>query len=100
MNIESKIEFDIVRNKWMELAVTDAAKSRIKDTWLSYSENELRKLLRDTTNARNLIEKLGTPPLQNAAEIRNVLVAAGKGECLTPDNLEKVGSFLDRKSVV
>ena len=94
MNIESKIEFDIVRNKWMELAVTDAAKSRIKDTWLSYSESELRKLLRDTTNARNLIEKLGTPPLQNAAEIRNVLVAAGKGECLTPDNLEKVGSFL------
>lgn len=32
MNIESKIEFDIVRNKWMELAMTDAAKSRIKDT--------------------------------------------------------------------
>lgn len=94
MNMERQIEFDKVRELWMELAITDAAKEKIRETAIILSEIELKKQLRDTTDARNLMEKLGTPPLQNISEIREVLLAADKGNCLTPYQLERVEQVL------
>ena len=90
MNIEKQIEFDKVKEQWAELAITDQAKERIKDASLYLVESELRKQLRDTTDARNLIEKLGMPPLQNVTEIKEVLLLAEKGSCLIPYQLERV----------
>ena len=63
MNIERQIEFDKVKDIWTELAITDGAKERIREVNLYFSEAELKKQLRDTTDARFLIEKIGTPPL-------------------------------------
>lgn len=79
MNIERQIEFDKVKDIWSELAVTDWAKERIKETTLYFSETELKKQLRDTTDAKFLIEKLGMPPLQNMTEIKGTLLIAEKG---------------------
>lgn len=90
MNIERQIEFDKVKEIWTNLAVTDWAKEKIREAALYFSETELKKQLRDTTDARFLIEKLGTPPLQNISEIREVLMIAEKGDCLTPYQLERV----------
>ena len=84
MNIERQIEFDKVKEIWAELAVTDWAKERIREATLFFSETELKKKLRDTTDARFLIEKLGMPPLQNMTEIKEALLIAEKGDCLTP----------------
>jgi len=78
MNIERQIEFDKVKEIWTNLAVTDWAKEKIREATLYFSETELKKQLRDTTDARFLIEKLGTPPLQNISEIREVLMTAEK----------------------
>ncbi|MDE6387240.1 MAG: DNA mismatch repair protein MutS [Lachnospiraceae bacterium] len=94
MNIEKQIEFDKVKAIWADLAVTDWAKEKIMETSLIFSENELRKQLRDTTNARCLIEKLGTPPLQNISEMKEILLIAQKGDCLTPYQLERVEKVL------
>uniref|UniRef100_UPI004056D670 endonuclease MutS2 n=1 Tax=Acetatifactor sp. TaxID=1872090 RepID=UPI004056D670 len=94
MNIEKQIEFDKVKNIWTDLAITDWAKEKIREASLYFSENELRKQLRDTTDARFLIEKLGTPPLQNITEIKDVLLIAEKGDCLTPYQLERVERVL------
>lgn len=94
MNIDKQIEFDKVRDKWEELAITDWAKQKITEATIYLSESELRKQLRDTTDARNMIEKLGNPPLQNISEIRDILAIAEKGDCLTPYQLEKVGRVL------
>ena len=63
MNIDKQIEFDKVKEIGAELAVTDYAKE--------------------------LIEKVGTPPLQNITEIRDVLMIVEKGDCLTPYQLEQ-----------
>lgn len=90
MNIERQIEFDKVKEIWAELAVTDWAKERIREATLFFSETELKKKLRDTTDARFLIEKLGMPPLQNMTEIKEALLIAEKGDCLTPYQLERV----------
>lgn len=94
MNIERQIEFDKVKDIWSELAVTDWAKERIRETTLYFSETELKKQLRDTTDAKFLIEKLGMPPLQNMTEIKGTLLIAEKGGCLTPYQLERVEKVL------
>ena len=94
MNIEKQIEFDKVKELWAELAVTDWAKERIREARVYFSETDLRKQLRDTTDARCLIEKLGMPPLQNMTEIKEALLIAEKGDCLTPYQLERVEKVL------
>ncbi|MCI8508727.1 MAG: DNA mismatch repair protein MutS [Lachnospiraceae bacterium] len=94
MNIDKQIEFDKVKEIWADLAITDTAKEKIREASLCFSENELRKQLRDTTDAKNLIEKLGTPPLQNISEIKEILLIADKGGCLTPYQLERVEKVL------
>lgn len=90
MNIERQIEFNRVKDIWSDLAITDGAKDKIREAWLYFSENEVKKQLRDTTDAKDLIEKLGTPPLQNVSELKDVLMMAEKGDCLTPYQLERV----------
>ena len=94
MNIDKQIEFDKVKEKWADLAITDWAKEKIIETTVCISENELRKQLRDTTDARSLMEKTGMPPLQNISEIKDILLIAEKGDCLTPYQLERVEKVL------
>ncbi len=94
MNIEKQIEFDKVKDIWETLVVTDRAKSRIREASPFFSENELRKQLKDTTDAKCLMEKLGTPPLQNITEVKDILLIAEKGDCLTPYQLERVEKVL------
>ena len=48
MNIDKQIEFDKVKKIWAELASTDYAKEKIQEIELYFSENELKKELRDT----------------------------------------------------
>lgn len=94
MNINKQIEFDKIKEMWSDLAVTDYAKEEIKNAWIFYSENELKKELRDTGDAKEMIEKTGTPPLQNVTEIKEVILIAEKGDCLTPYQLERVEKAL------
>lgn len=94
MNIEKQIEFDKIKELWKGLAFTERARERIKNTTFFLSESDLRRELRDTTDSRELIEKLGTPPLQEVSEIKNIILIAQKGDCLTPHQLEQVETAL------
>lgn len=94
MNIEKQIEFDKVKEMWAELAVTDWAKEKIREATFILSETELRKQIKDTSDARFLMEKLGAPPLQNINEIKEALLVAEKGDCLVPYQLERVEKVL------
>ncbi len=94
MDMEKQIEFDKIKEKWIRLCVTDGAKEKVKDMSFYLSEIELRKQMRDTTDGRNLIDKLGTPPLPELEELRGIVVIARKGDCLTPYQLERVEKML------
>ncbi|MGN0402042.1 MAG: DNA mismatch repair protein MutS [Acetatifactor sp.] len=94
MNIEKQIEFDKIKELWTALAVTEHAKEKINSTTICLQETELRKLLRDTTDSREMVEKLGNPPLQNVTEIHEILQVAEKGDCLSPYQLERVHRVL------
>ena len=67
MNIEKQIEFDKIKEKWMELAITDQAKDQIRNISFYLSELELRRRLKDTTDSRLLMEQIGMPPLSASA---------------------------------
>ena len=74
MNIEKQIEFDKIKALWMNLAMTQRAKEQISQTSFFLSERELRKQLKDTTDARAMIEQAGTPPLQDVTIDRKSVV--------------------------
>ncbi len=94
MNLDKVLEFDKVKMRWKELAVTEHAYELIDGASFLMSELELKSALKDTTDARELLEKLGTPPLQNVTEIKEVMDIARKDQCLTPYQLERVGMIL------
>ncbi|MBO4391126.1 MAG: DNA mismatch repair protein MutS [Lachnospiraceae bacterium] len=92
--IENQIEFNKIKELWSSLAVTEKAKEMIADKWIILEESTLKREIKDTTDARDLIEKLGNPPLQDVSEILEILEIAGKGDCLTPYQLERVQGIL------
>ncbi|MBR5421272.1 MAG: DNA mismatch repair protein MutS [Lachnospiraceae bacterium] len=94
MNTEQQIGFDKVKEMWKQLAVSSYAKEKIAETGHITDEKELLRQLKETTDSRNMIEKLGTPPLQDVTEIREILKAAVRGDCLTPYQLERVEKVL------
>ncbi len=94
MNIEKQIEFDKIKEKWADLAVTGQAKEIINNMAFCLSESDLRRQLKDTTDSRDLIEKLGTPPLPDVKEIKEIVVASVRGECLPPYQLERTEKVL------
>lgn len=94
MNIEKQIEFDKIREKWADLAVTAQAKETINNMEFYLSESDLRRNLKDTTDSRDLIGKLGTPPLPDVQEIKEIVAAAERGECLPPYQLERTEKVL------
>lgn len=92
--IENQIEFNKVKEIWAGFAITKEAKDRIKEKWIILDESTLRAELKNTSDAKEMIEKLGNPPLQDVSEILEILEVASKGECLTPYRLERVQSIL------
>lgn len=94
MNIENQIEFNQIKEKWKELAITEWAKGQIHSVSVYLSEGELKKALQDTTDSRKMIDRLGTPPLPGVEEIRDILKSVEKGECLTPYQLERIERVL------
>ena len=94
MNTEQQIEFDKVKEMWAQLAVTSYAKEMIANTTVILDERELRWQLKESTDSRKMIEKLGNPPLQDVTEIKEILQAAVRGDCLIPYQLERVEKVL------
>lgn len=94
IQVERDIEFDKIKLIWMDQALTNWAKEKIENTFPYMSENELRAKLRDTTEARLLIECMGRPPLVSLAGIHDMLQSAKRGECLSALQLEEIEKSL------
>lgn len=91
---EQILEFHKIKEQWAALALTDAAKEKIKNTEICLSEDELSVLLRHTTEAKKMMEKCGMPPLVSFKGIAEIMRAAEKECCLTAEQLEMVAGSL------
>src|SRR5574344_2249217 len=76
---------------WKAYALTEHAKNQIEEETPILAESELRARLRDTNEARLLLEKGGNPPLVTLEGIQDYLEIAKKGDCLTGFQLEELG---------
>lgn len=91
---EMILEFDKIKEMWTELALTKWAKEKIKDTIPYMSESELLTKQRETTEAKQLIEKSGNPPLVSLNKIREWIQIAKTGNCLSVLQLEEIENAL------
>ncbi len=90
IDTEKALEFDKVKEIWGTLALTEWAKWEIKNSTPYLSETELLKKLKETTEARLIIEKCGNPPLVSLNGITEWVENAEKGNCLNPLQLEEI----------
>ncbi|MCI9135725.1 MAG: DNA mismatch repair protein MutS [Lachnospiraceae bacterium] len=88
------LEFDKIKEKWRELALTNWAKERIRDIVPCMQEHELLARQRETSEARKLLEKNGNPPLVSLDGIRESIQTAVKGGCLSISQLEELEKAL------
>ncbi|MBR5128331.1 MAG: DNA mismatch repair protein MutS [Roseburia sp.] len=91
---EQILEFDKIKNIWMTFALTDVAKKQIEAMKPTLDETELTVWQRQTTEAKLMMEKCGTPPLTSFAGMREILASAEKESCLTAEQLEVVATNL------
>lgn len=91
---EMILEFDKIKEMWTELALTKWAKEKIRDTIPYMSESELLTKQRETTEAKQLIEKSGNPPLVSLNKIREWIQIAKTGNCLSVLQLEEIENAL------
>lgn len=75
-------------------AATVQAKEQCKNLLPYLAETELRKHLRETTQARELLDYAGTPPLPLMERVEEYLEKAVVGELLLPEQIAQVGGFL------
>ena len=95
MNQTEKIlEFDKIKDIWSALALTDSAKREIQEAAPILSEVELQARQRETTEAKTMMEEMGTPPLSAMEGVRELMKVAVRGDCLTAAQLEQAESAL------
>lgn len=94
MNNDSLLEFDRIKEQLVEYCVTEAAREKFRQLEPSLSEQEVRTWLRETTEAKLLIEKGGNPPITKMEDVDNFIQVAKQGGCLTAEQLEKVAAVL------
>lgn len=95
IDTEKVLEFDIIKRKLSELAYTEKAKKEVENLAPYLSEPEVKKKLRETTEAKTMIEKCGMPPATALEGIGSYIETAEKGGCLTPEQLEEIGMSLN-----
>lgn len=93
-NMEQTLEIDKLKEKIVELAYTDSAKQKIRELKPLLAENEVAVALRETTEARKIIEYAGNPPLTNLNSVKEYLILAEQGGCLIAEQLEQIGVML------
>lgn len=91
---EKTLEFDKIKEQWISYAMTETARQQIQEITPCLNEVQLKLWLKETTEARQMIEKAGNPPLVSWLDIPQIIEIAEKEGCLTAEQLEKVGDML------
>lgn len=91
---ETILEFNRIREMLCEGAISELAKQRLMSLTPFLKEQECRLKMAETTQAKRMLEALGTPPLSAMKELEKVLTLCEKGFMLSPEQLEHVVTFL------
>lgn len=88
------LEFDKILEMLAEEALSDNAKNNILKLKPYLNEGEVKHKMQETTEARAIIESLGTPPLTSMKEIDKAMALVSKDAMLVPEQLISIAQFL------
>ena len=92
------IGFEEIKRQLIQYAGTKRGKELAGQLQPYLSEVELRRNLRETTQARAFLDELGTPPLPSMEDFEQKVEKALRGEMLLPEEIEQAGVFLNAVS--
>lgn len=88
------LEFNTILEMLCENAVSDNAKQRLSELKPYLSEREVVARMKDTTEARKILDQIGSAPLPSMKDIHMLVELAEKGAMLVPEQLTQVGLFI------
>lgn len=88
------LEFNTILKKLEEFAYTERGKEKIRGLMPSLRKMDVKVALRETTEAREMLDKLGNPPLVSLDQVEEFLNTAEKEGCLTAEQLEYIAITL------
>ena len=91
---EMTLEFDKIKNMLCGLANTQGAKDKFLSLTPSLHEKECHARLRTTSEARQLLDALGSPPTSTTESLDKVLPILKAGALLTPEQFIGIAQFL------
>ncbi|MDR2904178.1 MAG: DNA mismatch repair protein MutS [Clostridiales bacterium] len=94
MNPYKTLEFDQILETLATLALSSAAKEKLLALRPFLSEKELKQKILETTEAKKIIDSIGTPPLVAMTALSETLKLCEKWAMLLPEQLAEVAQFL------
>lgn len=88
------LEFDEILKQLADKAQSNLVKARCLALEPSLNEVEVKRRLDETTQAKRIIEQIGTPPLPTMTDLQKVIDLITIDAMLTPDQIAHVSSFL------
>lgn len=89
------LEFYKVKERIMDFALSEQARERIHRLVPSTDEVKIKNWLKETTEARAIIQKSASAPLSSLSGMERVMGALKKGYLLQPDQLTQIWNLLD-----
>jgi dsDNA-specific endonuclease/ATPase MutS2 len=89
------LEFNIILEMLSDYAVSENAKQKLLDLRPLLNERDVNAKIKDTTEARKILDHIGTPPLAAMKDIGMLTELAEKGAMLLPEQLTQIGLFIN-----
>lgn len=94
MNANNTLEFNIILETLAQHALSPKARENLLSLKPFLSERECKSKMQETTEARKILEGIGTPPLASMTELDKTLELTVKGSMLTPEQLTSICAFI------
>ena len=91
---EITLEFDKIRERLSDFALSDGARERIAALTPFSKESDCRRAQEETTAARQILDAWGSPPVSSMREAAKARALCLAGSMLLPEQLEAVEAFL------
>ena len=89
------LEFNKILELLSEHAVSETVKQKLLDLKPYLNERDVNAKLKDTTEARKILDHIGSPPLAAMKDIKMLVELAEKGAMLIPEQLIQIGLFIN-----
>lgn len=89
------LEYNKIIEMLCENAVSEGAKQKLSELRPILSERDVNAKIKDTTEARKILDHIGSAPLASMKDIKMLLELSEKGSMLVPEQLNQIGLFIN-----